>query len=74
MTQISEILHHLQKHRTITSWQAITTYGVTRLSAVIFELRKKYKIESVMIDSVNRYDEHGRYAKYVYRGKLKKRM
>jgi len=38
---------HLLVKRKITSWEAITLYQVTRLSSVIFNLRKKgWKISS----------------------------
>lgn len=38
------ILKHLEKYGKITSWEAITKYHCTRLSAVIFDLRKKHNI------------------------------
>ena len=33
--QIEQIENHLLVHGKITSWQAITTYGITRLSVYI---------------------------------------
>lgn len=45
MTQKEMVLNHLKKHGAITSWEAIMEYGITRLSDVIFRLRKDgYKI------------------------------
>lgn len=42
------VLAHLQKHGSITSWEAITQYRATRLSAIIFNLKEKgYNIESL---------------------------
>lgn len=38
-TQMSDIKHHLMVHGTITSLEAIKEYGITRLSAVIYNLR-----------------------------------
>ena len=35
-----KIKEHLESGRTITSWQAIQEYRVTRLSAIIFNLKK----------------------------------
>ncbi len=40
-TQEVLILNHLKKHKYITSWEAIQSYRITRLSARIFELREK---------------------------------
>ena len=39
MTQEKQILEHLQKHGSITSYEAFELYGATRLSAVIYNLR-----------------------------------
>lgn len=44
-TQKKQVLAHLQ-HSPITSWEAINTYRITRLSAVIHELRKTLTITS----------------------------
>ena len=38
-SQRQVILNHLTKYGSITSLEAINAYGVTRLSAVIFDLR-----------------------------------
>lgn len=69
-TQTSQVLKHLQKHGSITSWDAIQKYGATRLSAIIFELRKHHIIESVMEEATDRYGNHTRFARYVYKGEL----
>ena len=39
-SQESIILNHLKKYKHITTWEAITKYRITRLSARIFELRE----------------------------------
>lgn len=39
-TQVQKILNHLKEHSSITSWEAIQKYRITRLSAVIFVLRE----------------------------------
>jgi hypothetical protein len=44
-SQVKRVLNHLQD-KTITSWEAINKYGITRLSAIIFVLRKDYTITS----------------------------
>lgn len=47
MTQKEQVLHHLKQKKTITSWEAIQDYGITRLSAWIHELKKDgYVIKS----------------------------
>lgn len=44
------VLHHLLKHGSITSWDAIQLYGITRLSQYIYLLRKEgYVFEKVNI-------------------------
>jgi hypothetical protein len=44
-SQIKQVFNHLQD-KTITSWEAINNYGITRLSAIIFVLRKDNNITS----------------------------
>ena len=42
------VLHHLKKYKSITSWEAITKYRATRLSAIIFNLKKKcYEFKTI---------------------------
>ena len=64
-TQTSVVLAHMQKHGSITSMEAFDLYGVTRLSAVVFNLRAAgYSIESVTEHTVNRYGRRVAYARY----------
>ena len=50
MTQKEQVLAHLKKHGSITSWDAIIEYGITRLSGVIYKLKKDgYKITTKTI-------------------------
>ena len=58
------VLEHLQKYGSITSWEAIDKYHATRLSAIIFNLKGRYDIMSVMVTD----DEGCRYARYFYYG------
>lgn len=59
------ILAHLQSGHSITSMQAIELYGVTRLSAIIFDLKKMgYKIESVKRQTTTRFGKTGFYSEY----------
>lgn len=58
------IEEHLQEFGSITSWEAIQKYRATRLSAIIFNLRKKYDIDTIMMEN----DKGERYGKYVFKG------
>ena len=63
------VLAHLREHDGLTSMEAFDKYGITRLAAVICELRKLgYDIRTLDMESQNRYGEVTRYAKYVLRG------
>jgi hypothetical protein len=51
-----------------TSMEAIQNLGATRLSAIIFSLRKKgYNIETVMVDGRDRFGNPTRFARYYLR-------
>ena len=63
------VLQHLKSHGSLTSMEAFEKYGITRLSAVIFELRKLgHDIITYDMEGQNRYGEVTRYAKYVLCG------
>ena len=58
MLQETRILNHLREHGGITSVEAFKLYDITRLSAVIFNLRKKgYRITNVKKDYYNQFGE-----------------
>ena len=60
------ILDYMREHSGITSNDAFREFGVTRLSARIFDLRKLgYDIQTVMMETTTRFGEHCRYGKYV---------
>lgn len=62
-----KVLEHLQKHGSITSFEAIDLYGATRLSAIIYNLRKIYTIESINSECTDRYGNTAKYSTYVLR-------
>tara|TARA_R110000787_G_C13240231_1_gene428229 strand:- start:55 stop:315 length:261 start_codon:yes stop_codon:yes gene_type:complete len=65
--QVDEILWHLQNKGTITTWEAIHNYGVTRLSAVIHTLRYRgHTIDSIPLKLKNRYGKQTTVSKYNY--------
>lgn len=56
LTQDDMVLQHLQDFGTITTWEAIKEYGITRLSAKIYNLKKKgYSITATVKTAKNRY-------------------
>lgn len=63
-TQQQKVLEHLQQNGSITSWEAIMKFHATRLSGIIFNLRKQgYLITSTMETNG---DKH--YARYTLQG------
>lgn len=65
-TQNKKILRYLETHkRGITSFEAFTKFGITRLSGRIFELRDKgYQINTSLIQTTNEDGNIVRYARY----------
>ncbi len=61
------VLRHLKEYKTITSFEAFTEYGATRLSAIIFDLRKKYDITDEWVEKTNRFGDVVRFKRYIYR-------
>lgn len=63
-----KVLEHLKAHGHITSMEAINLYGATRLAAIIFDLRKKYGIETIDCIGKDKYGNTCRYADYKFIG------
>lgn len=64
-SQIQDVIEHLRKYKSITSYDAIRLYGATRLSGIIFILRDKgFEIETEMTQGKNRYGHISNYAIY----------
>ena len=66
--KILRVLTHLQEKGTISSWEAFELYGATRLSDIIFKLRKRYDIETSLQEFTDRYGNTSTYAVYIYHG------
>ena len=65
-SQVDMIYEHLKAYGYITSWEAIKEYGCTRLSAVIYLLRKEgYKIISEKEQGINRFGRKVNWSKYI---------
>ena len=63
-SQKRTILKHLKESKSITSWEAITQYRITRLSAVIYLLRDEGYDKGVTEEGV-----HKNWAIYHYLGR-----
>ena len=64
-TQMSDVLKYMLEGNRITSMIAIEKFGATRLSAIIFDLRKAgYNIKTHDIVSKNRYGKTVTFAEY----------
>jgi len=71
-TKTDNIKKHLMENGSITSWEAITQYGATRLSAIIFNLRDKgWDIEVDRVKEVDRNGQTSTFAKYVLNPQIK---
>jgi hypothetical protein len=62
--QKQEVLRHIKRYGSITSMEAFEKYGITRLSAMIYILRREYAIVTIMRTSVNRYGNEVNFAEY----------
>ena len=68
MNKHKAVLAWLQTHASISSMEAIENFGATRLSAIIFDLRKRgYDIETVMCDGRDRFGSPMKFARYYLR-------
>tara|TARA_R100000008_G_C3546671_1_gene147952 strand:- start:11 stop:331 length:321 start_codon:yes stop_codon:yes gene_type:complete len=64
-TKHQKIKDHLESGKSITSWQAIQEYNVTRLASVIYYLKKEgLLIQTKNITEKNSSGETVKYAKY----------
>lgn len=64
--QRNAVVSHLNSFGAITSKEAFEMYGITRLAAIIHDLRiKGYNIETDMIVGKTRYGSTCQYARYV---------
>ncbi len=60
MSQASKVLKHLKENKKITSVEAIGLYAITRLAAVILQLKKA----DVAITSTRKKGVHSSYVEY----------
>ena len=62
------VLEYMQRFGSITTKQAFTDLGITRLSEYIRRLRTKMTIEDEIITGINRYGEKVFWKKYFIKG------
>lgn len=68
MTKTQAVLDWLKTHASISSMDAIQSFGATRLSAIIFDLRKRgYNIETVKCEGTDRFGNKMTFARYYLR-------
>jgi hypothetical protein len=69
MTQTDAVLEHLEKYGHITSLEAINLYGATRLSDIIYRLRRQgYIIATEPMRVKTRYGTKTNIGKYILKG------
>lgn len=65
-SQTEDVLRYMKEEGAISSMDAFREFGATRLSAIIFELRRRgYNIETEIWERKNRYGRKTEFAKYI---------
>lgn len=68
MSQKQRVLEYLEENGSITSMEAFRKLGVTRLSAVIFDLKRDgHEFDTVTERKRNRFKEMTSYSRYTLR-------
>lgn len=68
MNKTKAVLGWLETYTSISSLEAFENLGVTRLGAIIFNLRKRgYDIETVTVETIDRFGNKVRFARYYLR-------
>lgn len=65
MTQCEKVKRHLDRFGSITPMDAIRDYGIMRLGARVYDLKRRgVSISAHLIRGTNRFGEPTRYAEY----------
>ena len=65
MTQSEKVLRHLEDYGSITPMEALNDYGIMRLGARIYDLKREgHVITREIVEGRNRHDEPTHYARY----------
>lgn len=66
LSQKQRVINHLEKHGSITTWDAFIKYGITRISAIIFNLKKDgYKFQEEWITRNSKRNGKTQFKKYI---------
>lgn len=69
MTQTNRILQYMRNFGSITPLEALKEFGVLRLGAIIYNLRRAgFDIETDMVNDIGRYGNKITYARYILKG------
>ena len=68
MTLTQRVLDYMNEYGSISSLEAFKDLGVTRLSAIIFNLRKTYDIVGEWEEFPNRWGDKVRFMRYHIEG------
>lgn len=74
VTKTDMVLNHLIEHGNITTWEAIQKYNATRLSAIVFNLKKRG--HDIAVDTIQKKDKFGNnchFAKYILQKAMKQK-
>ena len=71
MTQNAMVLKYLEENGSITTYECYSQLYITRLSARIFDLKKKYglEFEEQWVTKKNRYGKTCSFKKYILKDK-----
>lgn len=64
ITQKDRVFNYMKEFGSISSLEAFKDLGITRLAAVIFELKKSHNIISELENCENRYGEKVYFSRY----------
>ena len=71
--QKERVLSYVRTKGSITHREAEDTYSITRLAAVIFDLKELgHKFDTIIMKGKNKFDVPCTWAKYVYKGQKNK--
>lgn len=69
MTQNERVIEYIKRFGSISTYEAFTELGITRLSARIFELQEAgHEFDRETVHSINRMGESVSYTRYSLRG------
>lgn len=63
----AKIVEYLKTHGSITPQDALRQFGVFRLASIIYNLRKKYDIETLMEEGEDADGNKVEYARYFWK-------